>query len=119
MDLIKDFLQDKIKEKYLVERIFKMKQEMEWSIILQEKNWGKISANPNLSIDFLKKYKNHINWRVHSYYGLLSEEIIEEFLDRVDWEMVSYMSDLSDEFIKKHRDLVVMKYITIRRSYYE
>lgn len=106
MDLIKDFLQDKIKEKYLVERIFKLKQQMEWDDIIRSHNgeWIFISVNRDLPEDFIREYQDNIIWGLLSVYQNLSEEILEEFHERVNWRCVFLnKARFSPEFLEKFK----------------
>lgn len=57
-----------------------------------------------LSEEFIRKYKDHVDWKDVSTFQILSEEFIREFSGRVDWECIAECQVLSEEFIREYVD---------------
>jgi type I site-specific restriction endonuclease len=55
-----------------------------------------------LSDDFIRDFKEKLNWDWISTNLPLNENFIEEFQDFVDWEAISEQQNLSEEFIRDH-----------------
>ena len=64
-------------------------------------DWWCISRYQELSEDFIREFKNRVIWKMISKYQTLSEEFIREFKNSVDWEMISYYQTLSEDFKKR------------------
>jgi hypothetical protein len=64
-------------------------------------NWNCISIHQNLSEDFIREFKDKVDWINISTYQKLSEKFIKEFKDYVDWNCVSTYQKLSKKFIKE------------------
>ena len=66
----------------------------------------------------LNKTSNGIDFKtwdqntISSYKRLLSEEFIREFKDNVDWDMISNYQTLSEDFIREFKDNVNWLYIS-------
>ena len=69
-------------------------------------NWDFISAFQKLSEDFIEKYKDYINWYFISQYQKLSENFIEKHKDYVNWHNISVLQKLSEDFIERHKNKV-------------
>ena len=54
-----------------------------------------------LSENFIREFKNRINWECISKHQKLSESFIREFQDKVNWNWISKHQKLSKSFIKE------------------
>ena len=63
----------------------------------------KFYSNNILSEDFIREFKDKVDWSAICRYQKLSEEFIEEFQDKLYWKHISCYQELSVEFIKKFR----------------
>jgi len=57
--------------------------------------WIEISKYQYLTEDFIREFKDKVDWWYISYYQELSEPFIREFKDKVDWWYISYYQKLS------------------------
>ena len=64
-----------------------------------EVNWNFISCCQHLSEDFIREFQYEVNWDYIAADQQLSEDFIREFADRVDWEYISIYQHLSEDFI--------------------
>ena len=81
---------DNIKKKIKWEEYYN--PEFDW------RDWGFYSNNI-LSEDFIREFKDKVDWSAICRYQKLSENFIREFKDKVHWGVVSiYQNNLSDEF---------------------
>ena len=81
---------DNIKKKIKWEEYYN--PEFDW------RDWGFYSNNI-LSEDFIREFKDKVDWSAICRYQKLSEDFIREFKDKVHWGVVSiYQNNLSDEF---------------------
>lgn len=79
----------------------------------QEIEWGFVSARCySLSEEFIREFKDHLDWNWISIRQTLSESFIEEHKNLVDWRYISEYQKLSEEFIEKHKDWVCWCYIS-------
>jgi len=65
----------------------------------------------DLPIDFIREFKDEVNWEWVSFCQKLSEDFIRECQDEVDWCGISEGQDLSEEFIREFKDKVDWYYI--------
>lgn len=79
---------------------------------IKNKNWFDISKTPGLSLDFMRKYKNELDWTYISRYQILSEWFIDSFQDRINWNCISSNQELIEWFIHRHRNDVNWHYIS-------
>ena len=105
--------------------IIKFKDKVEWSFIsvyqtLSEAFIEKFFINDctykgffkkilmfqNLSIHFLIKYSDILDFDAISKHQFLTESFIEEHQDKVNWEYISKYQKLSESFIEKFQDKV-------------
>ena len=114
MEDIKDFFIDQIKEKYIVEEIFQMKERMEkleeWDAFIEtsDNNWINIARTQNLSEEFMREFFDKLN-DVHFLYWIimkqqLSEEFMREFQDKFlerAWYYITREQQLSEEFMRE------------------
>ena len=70
-----------------------------------ESVWLQISQMA-LSDDFIRDFKDRLNWGWISTTLPLNENFIEEFQGFIDWEVVSQYETLSEEFIREFQDEV-------------
>lgn len=63
-----------------------------------------VGENEELSIDFIREFRDKINWQNVSCWQHLSEKDIEEFRDKLDWWYVSKKQRLSLSFIDKFKE---------------
>lgn len=67
-------------------------------------NWKTISNSlAPLSIDFLREFKDKIDWSRYMCYHTLTEQLIEEFGDVIPWAYVPGRIKMSEKFIRRHR----------------
>lgn len=55
-------------------------------------------ANNTLSEDFIREFKDKVDWMAVCRYQKLSEDFIREFQDKIQWGVLSVYHDLSDSF---------------------
>jgi len=80
-------------------------------------NWIKISTKKNtLSVDFIREFKDKVDWKTICINQTLSEDFIREFKDKVDWYgnwyKISMHQTLSEDFIREFQDKVYWNYIS-------
>ena len=54
-----------------------------------------------LTEDFIREFKDKVNWCYISYYQKLSEDFIREFKNKVNWIWISKYQKLSENFIRE------------------
>ena len=59
-----------------------------------------------LSEEFIRKFKNKVDWGCISAYQKLSEDFIRKFQDKVYWDYISKFQNLSEDFIREFKDKV-------------
>ncbi len=64
-------------------------------------DWDFISQYQRLSENFIREFQYYVNWNNISKYQILSENFIREFQDQVNWIFISKYQKLSSNFIKK------------------
>ena len=71
-------------------------------------NWNQISYHSwMLSEDFMREFKDRLNWHTLSYRQRMSENFMREFKDKIDWHMVSsYHQKLSEDFMREFKDKI-------------
>ena len=80
-------------------------------------NWIYISVCQKLSEDFIREFEDIVDWYWISRSQKLSEDFIREFEDKVNWNMISKFQKLSEEFIKEFKNKVDMIGISERPFY--
>lgn len=107
---IYDFFLNKIKEKYVLDKIIIFKNRMELyqkkdDLIKKYKDkdniWFYITINEDLSIDFMREFKEDINWRAIINFKLekLNEDIIKEFIDKLNIRIILRDFKVSEKFM--------------------
>ena len=69
-------------------------------------DWYYISVYQNLSEDFIREFQDKVNWNAISEYQRLSEAFIREFQDKVNWSSISARQKISEDFIREFQDKV-------------
>ena len=64
-------------------------------------DWGSISEYQKLSEDFIREFQDKVNWYYISEYQKLSEDFIKEFKNKVDWYLIFKYQKLSEKFKKE------------------
>ena len=77
----------------------------------EEKCFTDISGSSALSEDYMRKYRNNLNWVIISKEQRLSEDFIREHKDKVHWKNITRYQCLSEEFIFEFEDKVDWIYI--------
>lgn len=97
-----------ISEKHIVNKIIQMKTELEWVSFINSNdcNWETISMDKNLSIEFIREYKDYLDWYIISIFHKLTESFIEEFQDVIRWEWIVDKQILSFDFCIQHKDKI-------------
>ena len=80
--------------------------------------WTRISQII-LSEDFIREFKDKVDWYWISIRQTLSEPFIKEFKDKVDWEEITEYQTLSENYIKELCKIKVKKakksnYVTLK-----
>ena len=65
-------------------------------------NWEQISGRTDLSVNFIRKFQNKIDWKILSRSNM-SEKFMDEFEAKIDWSKV-YSYELSEPFVIKFFD---------------
>ena len=65
-------------------------------------------ANNKLDEDFIRVFKDKVNWISISMTQDLSEDFIREFKDKVHWGCISKYQKLSESFILEFNDKIVL-----------
>ena len=77
--------------------------------------WRLLSKHQSLSEDFIREFKDRVDWMSISSYQHLSEDFIREFKDRVDWYNISAYHHLSEDFIREFKDRVDWFYVSVNQ----
>ena len=76
-----------------------------------------LGISPELSDqEFIREFKDKVDWRWISYNQTLSETFIREFKEQVYWEWISIYQSLSEPFIKEHAEQVHWDWISKYQS---
>jgi hypothetical protein len=75
-------------------------------------NWDHVSRYQKLSENFIREFKGEVSWFYISEYQKLSENFIKEFKDRVYWDYISMFQKLSEDFIRKFKNRVEWDHIS-------
>lgn len=105
---------------------------LDWNDSISYYYWNK-----KITIDFLRKYQNKINWTDLCHYGIsedffkefqykldwstlsrnLSEDLIIKYQEKVNWITVSREIFLSEEFIEKFENKIVWEVLATKHEY--
>lgn len=72
-------------------------------------DWDRVRYRKYLSIEFLRKAVDYINWKYYLWNGRLTEGEMREFADYLDWESVCEYQTMSEDFIKEYWDKMNFK----------
>ena len=68
-------------------------------------DWNFIRGQKSMSIDFIREFRNILEWDVIVWSQDLTEKQIEEFKDYIhNWYNVAINQNISKEFLSKWRD---------------
>jgi hypothetical protein len=76
-----------------------------------------MSYGSNLSLTFIRKYSNRLDWKGICKFSKLPEDFIEEFIKKINWQALCESQDLSEGFISKYSKKVCWFRIIRRREY--
>jgi hypothetical protein len=65
--------------------------------------WVEISYKVDLPEDFIREFKDNVDWYWISLHQTLSEDFIREFQDKVYWYHISWYQKLSTNFINEFK----------------
>lgn len=71
-------------------------------------DWEYISFNPNLTPEFIEKYKNKLNWSFLSENPALTLSLIYLYIHKISWIGVSNNINIDETFITKYIDRLNM-----------
>lgn len=101
---LKDFFYVPQPSKYMYHQLEKFKKDPQ-SFIGHKKKIYNISLLKH-DIQFIRKYKDYLNWEIISSWQKLTQDAIEEFTNYVVWEKIFCHQTLSNNFIRKHIDKI-------------
>ena len=100
-EIVKLFKEDK---KVGIKFLQTVKLSEEFIIEFAEKlnlDWFWISANQDLSNEFITKFSHKIDWKALSRYKKFTNQDIDKFKDKIDWkELVANNKNLKEDNIK-------------------
>ena len=68
-------------------------------------DWNVICTEEILSIDFIRQFKDELDWDQLSWNQIFTEKQIEEFRDYIhNWYNIIINQDVSGKFLEKWRD---------------
>ena len=105
MKTLTDLLSGKIGEKYLAKEIIQMKMELEDDEIINEcikRFEEKLESRTNGKE---KRFFDNLSTEVSSYPNL-TMGFIERHMDMIDWETLAMEQTLTEEFILKHKNAI-------------
>ena len=86
---------------------------------LRRVNWDKVSQQTELPIEFIREYKDYLNWSHICKCQTLTEDLIDEFAFRLtytNWRYISEYQKLSEKMIAKYANKVDWYYITLHQK---
>lgn len=81
-----------------------------------EVDWRKISESQQLSHDFIGEFQDYVNWYRISQFQKLSEPFIRKFKHRINWTTISTYQKLSELFIREFQDKVNWIHISCKQK---
>lgn len=76
----------------------------------QNWDWSDIFMN-NLSIDFIREFKDILPWRYISEYKELCDKDFHEFKDKINWGIASSYQKLSPEILNRFEEFLDYTYL--------
>lgn len=58
-------------------------------IILNNKDWNKISKYKKMDINFIEIFQNMINWGLYIMWNSTNENVLKKYQDKIDWDMAT------------------------------
>ena len=93
-----------------MKQIKDIKNKIEWEEYYNpDFNWNSSDlyvSNNTLTEDFIREFKDRVNWEFIAMSQKLSEDFIREFQDRVSWQMISINQKLSEDFRREFQDRI-------------
>lgn len=85
-------------------------------------DWYSISFDRNLTVEFLKEFKQYIRWQVFSSrlatsHAEIDVNILREFKDELYWKEISASKKLSIEIVEEFQDYLYFDIISGQRDY--
>lgn len=75
-------------------------------------DWTFICAEEQLSLDFIREFKDALDWDRLSWNQIFTEKQIEEFKEYIhNWYNVAINQNISKEFLDKWKDKYNLEYI--------
>jgi len=79
---------------------------------INEINWYNFNFNHHkISEDFIREFKDSVDWIYICTYQKLSEKFMSEFKDKLDWKSVGPYQRMSKDFIEKFKDKLDLEYL--------
>ena len=75
-------------------------------------DWNTLVLWHKLPVELIEEFQDKFNWDMYCRYGWMSEEIMRRFTDKLDWRLVS-MKRMSEDFIREFQDMVVWDSISM------
>ena len=97
-----------------MKQIKDIKNKIEWEEYYDPSfNWNtaQLYKENIFSEDFIREFKNKVDWCYISIYQKLSEDFIREFQNKVDWCYISIYQKLSEDFIREFKNKIYWKHI--------
>ena len=73
-----------------------------------------VSSKQKLSENFIREFRNDVDWSGISFNQVLSEAFIIEFQDRVNWVGISSNQVITIGLIEKFKHLLDMNWVSYR-----
>lgn len=101
---LRDIYSDKpLSEKFMRENI----DNLDWHRVLLD----------NVNIDFIREFKDNINWISYSKYSKIPFEVLKEFKDRFNWyEISSHYDNINKDFINLFEDKINLHNVIINNT---
>jgi hypothetical protein len=101
---IRYMLNKNVDERAITDIILNYKNEMDYLEIIQYYygNWRDISKSKHINNDFIRKYRDKIDWFTLCFHHKLDDSIIMQFSHKLGWENICRYQSLSTEFIKRN-----------------
>ena len=64
---------------------------------------GTVSNKYKMSENFIREFRDHVDWKKISFRYSLSEDFIREFKNKVYWTGISFHEGLSEEFVREFK----------------
>lgn len=87
-----------------------------YSELVELSDWDEISANSDLSITFIERFKESLNWTILTQYRMFSEDELNKYKNYIDWIVASRYQKLTIELIENNIDDVDFNYISMYQT---